>query len=567
MQAQHQHHPPPPPPKYIVVTGGVISGVGKGILASSTGVLLKAMGLRVTSIKIDPYLNIDAGTLSPFDHGEVYTLDDGGEVDLDLGNYERFLDVTLTRAHNITTGKVYQRVLERERRGDYLGKTVQVVPHLTTAIQEWIEEVARVPVDGLPGTPDVCIVEVGGTVGDIESAAFIEALRQFQFRVGTDNFMLIHVSLVPEVGHGEQKSKPTQNSVRDLRGLGLSADVIACRSQRALEDDVRGNIGMFCHVPQDRVLAVHDCHSTYHVPLLLAEQGLDKIIRDRLHISSRPLQESPYWQQWTGLTRSIDSRQGCVKVALVGKYTHLHDSYLSVARSLDHASIKLGVNLEIAWIEASDLEDEKHKNYTSSWQSVHNSDAIVIPGGFGERGCEGKMAVCRWARENRKPLLGLCLGFQMAVVEYCRNRLGLQDAHSTEMHPDTPHPIIIHMPEVSKTHLGGTMRLGLRATVFNDTSSQAFRLYNSQDFCTESDPIIHERHRHRFEVNPEYVSQIESLNELRFVGKDDKGERMEILELRGHPFYIATQFHPEYKSRAVRPSPLFVGLLQASRSQ
>jgi CTP synthase len=554
--------------KYIVVTGGVISGVGKGIFASSTGVLLKAMGQRVTAIKIDPYLNIDAGTLSPYDHGEVYTLDDGGEVDLDLGNYERFLDVTLSRAHNITTGKVYQKVIEKERKGYYLGKTVQVVPHLTDAIQDWIEEVARAPVDGSSDLPQVCIVEVGGTVGDIESAPFVEALRQFQFRVGTENFMLAHVSLVPQIGSGEQKSKPTQSSVRDLRGLGLSPDIITCRSQRELEDEVKAKISMFCHVQPSHVLAVHDCHSTYHVPLLLAKHGLDKIIAQRLGLPDTDLMQSEYWRQWTCLTRSIDMRQGTLRIALVGKYTQLRDSYLSIARSIDHASIRLGVGLDIMWIEATDLEDgmKDHKLYEDGWQAVHSAHAIIIPGGFGGRGAQGKIEVCRFARQNKRPMLGLCLGFQLAVIEYSRNVAKMDGANSTEIDPNTKYPVIIQMPELSKTQLGGTMRLGLRTTIFEDLESKSFSLYSEAGQCDKQSHKIHERHRHRFEVNPEFVVRLEDAG-LKFVGRDDTGKRMEILEISDHPFYIGTQFHPEFRSRAVRPSPLFMGLLRAAMQQ
>ncbi|KAJ1554902.1 CTP synthase ura7 [Cladochytrium tenue] len=553
------------PCKYILVTGGVISGIGKGVIASSTGFLLRTQGLRVTSIKIDPYLNIDAGTLTPLDHGEVFVLDDGGEVDLDLGNYERFLDITLTRDNNITTGKIYRQVIERERRGDYLGKTVQVVPHITDAIQDWVERVSKLPVDdsGLP--PDVCIVEMGGTVGDIESAPFIEAMRQFQFRVGHDNFCLIHVSLVPVVGSvNEQKTKPTQASVRDLRGLGLSPDLIACRSSKPLEPGVTNKISMFCHVPVANVLAVHDCNSVYHVPLLLYQQGMLNVLRTRLGLNG-PHSEpgsSDLFQRWNSLTERHDRLLDEVTIALVGKYTNLHDSYISVVKSLEHAALACNKKLKVLWVEATDLEAPKQKEdpvkFHEAWKSVCTANGILVPGGFGVRGTEGMVLAAKWARENRVPYLGICLGLQIAVIEYARNVCGLDGANSTEMDEDTEHPVVIFMPEISKTHMGGTMRLGSRATVFTEASGSAVtrRLYGGA-------AVIHERHRHRFEVSPEYVASLEAAG-LQFVGKDERGERMIIMELPGHPYFVATQFHPEYKTRPLRPVPVFLGLILAA---
>lgn len=565
--------------KYVVVTGGVISGVGKGITASSTGVLLKSLGMRVSAIKIDPYLNIDAGTLSPYDHGEVFILDDGGEVDLDLGNYERFLDITLSRDNNITTGKIYQRVIERERRGDYLGKTVQVVPHVTDAIQDWIERVAAIPVDASGETPDVCIIELGGTVGEIETAPFVEALRQFQFRVGRENFMLVHVSLVPVVGSvGEQKTKPTQMSIRDLRGLGLSPDVIACRSSEPLEETIREKIAMFCHVPPQRVLAVHDCKSVYHVPMLMQEQGLTAFLGERLQLQPRVAIGREYFARWTALANNLVEPRGRTSVAIVGKYTYLQDSYISVVKAINHAAMACSLEATINWIEASDLEPlsatsaaptglptsrsgsrspDKHEE---AWALLRASNSIIVPGGFGERGTEGMILACQYAREHKVPLLGLCLGFQLSVVEHARNMLGWKEANSIELNATTPHPVVIFMPEVSKTHMGGTMRLGSRVTRFGgDCRSRAiYAEVRGQD--AES---INERHRHRYEVNPELVSQLEG-HGLRFVAKDESGMRMEILERSDHPFYMGTQFHPEFLSRPLHPSPLFVGLLQAS---
>ncbi|KAH6566610.1 hypothetical protein BASA50_000890 [Batrachochytrium salamandrivorans] len=550
--------------KYIVVSGGVISGIGKGVIASSTGLLLHTRGMRVTSIKIDPYLNIDAGTMTPLDHGEVFVLDDGGEVDLDLGNYERFLDICLTRDNNITTGKIYQSVIERERKGDYLGKTVQVVPHVTDAIQDWIERVAKIPVDGSGLEPDVCIIELGGTVGDIESAPFIEAMRQFQFRVGHENFALIHVSLVPIVGSvGEQKTKPTQSSVRDLRGLGLSPDLIACRCTTPIEPDVKRKISMFCHVPTEHVLAVHDCKSVFHVPLLLNTQGLVETLEKRLNMTPRLTPSAlSLFNKWEQLTTRIDRLHDTVKIVLVGKYTLLHDSYISVVKSLEHAAMACNLKLVLDWVEAEELEPEfKAKNplkYHDAWKAVVGAKGVLIPGGFGERGTEGKMLAIKWAREKKIPFLGICLGLQLAVIEYSRNVLGLTGAHSTEINKDTPHPVVIFMPEISKTHMGGTMRLGSRATHFTpeSTTSITRRMYGGV-------PVVHERHRHRYEVNPEYIARLEQ-GGLTFIGRDDKGERMIVMELPDHPYFVATQYHPEYLTRPLKPTPVFLGFIMAA---
>ncbi|KAI8854027.1 CTP synthase N-terminus-domain-containing protein [Chytridium lagenaria] len=539
--------------KYIIVTGGVISGIGKGVIASSTGLLLRSIGLRVTSIKIDPYLNIDAGTLSPLDHGEVFVLDDGA-----------FLDVTLTRDNNITTGKIYSSVIERERKGDYLGKTVQVVPHITDAIQDWVERVAKVSVDSSGQEPDVCIVEMGGTVGDIESAPFIEAMRQFQFRVGHDNFCLIHVSLVPVVGSvNEQKTKPTQASIRDLRGLGLSPDIIACRSTKPLDNSVQSKIAMFCHVPAANVLAVHDCKSVYHVPLLLHEQGLLDIIGKKLSLTPRRDSESEsLWFKWKQLADRYDRLHDTVTIALVGKYTNLQDSYISVVKSLEHAALSSNRKVKILWVEASDLElsmqAQDPLKYHDAWKDVCSANGILVPGGFGVRGTEGMVLAAKWARENKVPYLGVCLGLQIAVIEFARNVCGLEDANSEELNEATKNHVVVFMPEISKTHMGGTMRLGDRATNFTPSSvgTTTRHLYNNAD-------VIHERHRHRYEVNPKVVSTLEAKG-LKFIGHDDKGERMIILELEGHPYYVATQFHPEYKTRPLKPVPVFLGLILAA---
>ncbi|POY70343.1 putative CTP synthase (glutamine hydrolyzing) [Rhodotorula taiwanensis] len=562
--------------KYILVSGGVISGIGKGVIASSTGLLLKTLGYNVTAIKIDPYMNIDAGTMSPTEHGksftclepgEVFVLDDGGEADLDLGNYERYLNVTLGKDNNITTGKIYREVIEKERRGDYLGKTVQVIPHVTNAIQDWVERVAQIPVDESGQAPEVCIIELGGTVGDIESAPFVEAMRQFQFRVGKDNFALLHVSLVPSI-NGELKTKPTQASIRDLRGLGLMPDLIACRCPAPLPLSVVEKISMFCHVGAEQVLAVHDVSSLYHVPLLLKDQGLVNFLQNRLRLDlirpsdPRVARGAKLLTMWKDLTLSYDRLFDKVSICLVGKYTSLQDSYTSVIKSLEHAAMQCGRKLSITWVEASDLELEaqhvRPKEFHAAWQAVCTANGILVPGGFGLRGTEGMIAAAKWAREKKIPYLGICLGFQIAVIEFCRNVLGLKDAHSAELLETTPDPVVIFMPEISKTHLGGTMRLGLRPTVFRPNSdwSVVRKLYGGA-------PVIWERHRHRYEINPAYVERIEEKG-LYFTGRDERGERMQVAELQGHPYMVGLQAHPELCTRPLNPSPAFLGFIAAS---
>jgi len=545
--------------KYVVVSGGVLSGLGKGVTASSVGVLLKSLGYRVTAIKIDPYLNTDAGTMSPFEHGEVFVLDDGGEVDLDLGNYERFLDITLSRANNLTTGKIYAAVIERERRGDYLGKTVQVVPHITNEIQEQIERVARVPVDGNGAEPDICVIELGGTVGDIESAPFVEALRQFQFRVGRENVCFFHVSLVPVIGVvGEQKTKPTQHTVKELRASGIVADFLVCRSSEPLLPEVKSKLSSFCHVPEDHVFSAHDVSNIYHVPMMLESQGATKLIADRLGLkipNKRPLLDA-----WRDMAKRVDSLDKELNIAMVGKYTGLSDSYLSVIKALQHAAFAAGSKMNIDWVEAEHLEEhneaEKPEKYASAWKLVKSADGILVPGGFGNRGIEGKIRAANYARENNKPYLGICLGLQVAVIEFARNVLGKAGANSTEFDETTPHPAVIFMPEGSRTHMGGTMRLGSRQTNLQTEDCAANRLYGGVS-------EIHERHRHRYEVNPDMVNELEGAG-MKFVGVDTEGQRMEIIELDGHPYFFGTQYHPEFKSRPYRPSPPFVGLIEAS---
>ncbi len=545
--------------KYVVVTGGVLSGLGKGITASSIGVLLKSAGLRLTSVKIDPYLNSDAGTMSPFEHGEVFVLDDGGEVDLDLGNYERFLDVALTRENNITTGKVYANVIEKERRGDYLGKTVQVVPHITNEIQDWIERVAHVSADGSGESPDACVIELGGTVGDIESAPFIEALRQFQFRVGQDNVCFVHVSLVPVMGPvGEQKTKPTQHTVKELRGLGIIPDILVCRSEKPLEDETRAKLAAFCHVGKDAVVSAHDVSNLYQIPISLYEQSvLNKVSN---HLGFEVPDSLPMLDDWKEMADKIDHLEEEVNIAMVGKYTGLSDSYLSVIKALQHSAFTVNRKLVIDWIESADLDPhdvtEKHDE---AWELLRAADGILVPGGFGNRGVEGKIAAANYARVNNVPYLGVCLGLQIATIEFCRNVLGLENANSTEFDENTPNPAVVFMPEISKTHMGGTMRLGTKPTPFLVDDCKMRRLYGGADH-------VDERHRHRYEVNPDLIEQIESAG-LRYVGKDETGQRCEIMELENHPYFVGTQYHPEFKSRPNRPSPPFLGLLKAAVGQ
>ncbi|XP_073280663.1 uncharacterized protein [Primulina huaijiensis] len=548
--------------KYVLVTGGVVSGLGKGVTASSIGLILKACGLRVTSIKIDPYLNTDAGTMSPFEHGEVFVLDDGGEVDLDLGNYERFLDIKLTRDNNITTGKIYQAVIEKERRGDYLGQTVQVVPHITDAIQEWIERVAAISVDGNEGPADVCVIELGGTIGDIESMPYMEALGQFSYRVGDGNFCLIHVSLVPVLTVvGEQKTKPTQHSVRGLRSLGLTPNILACRSTLELDGNVKEKISRFCHVPIDNIITLYDVSNIWHIPLLLRNQKAHEAILKVLNLNGGA--REPALEEWTSRASLCDMLREPVRIAMVGKYTGLADSYLSVLQALLHASVACHRKLCVDWVPASDLEnataEENPDGYQIAWNLLKGADAILVPGGFGDRGVEGKILAAKYARENRVPYLGICLGMQIAVIEFARSVLGLPDANSTEFDPNTQNPCIIFMPEGSKTHMGGTMRLGSRRTFFQGSASKSAKLYGNLSF-------IDERHRHRYEVNPDMVLQLEDAG-LTFTGKDESGCRMEIVELPNHPYFVGVQFHPEFKSRPGKPSALFLGLVAATCGQ
>jgi len=520
--------------KFIFVTGGVMSGLGKGITAASIGRLLANAGFDVTAVKVDPYLNVDAGTMNPYQHGEVYVLKDGAEVDLDLGNYERFLDVDMTADHNVTTGKVYQHVIERERAGDYLGQTVQIIPHVTDDIKRRIRAAAA--------DTDVCIVEVGGTVGDIEGMPFLEALRQFASEEPRENRVFIHVTLVPNSTNGEQKTKPTQHSVKELRSIGLQPDAVVGRNEDRLADDVREKIALFCDVPTDAVFSNPDVEDIYHVPLVLEEEGVDDYVMDALDLEAAALPPTDRHSEW----RELVTREttGSVEVALVGKYG-LEDAYLSIHEALKHAGLEHRVDVNRRWVHAEDVID----GIDGELDAV---DGIIVPGGFGARGTEGKIAAIRYARDNDVPFLGLCLGFQLAVVEYARHVLGLDGAHSTELTDDPAHPVIDLLPEQYRVDdLGGTMRLGAQETTI-EPGTLAHRLYQA-DTCIE-------RHRHRYEVNPEYIDDLEAAG---MVFSGSAGHRMELLELPDHPFFLGTQFHPEFRSRPGRASPPFVGFVDA----
>ena len=524
--------------KFVFVTGGVMSGLGKGITAASTGRLLANAGFDVTAVKIDPYLNVDAGTMNPYQHGEVYVLKDGGEVDLDLGNYERFLDIDMTFDHNVTTGKLYKNVIEKERAGDYLGKTVQIIPHITDDIKRRIREAAA--------GHDVCIVEVGGTVGDIEGMPYLEALRQFAHEEDEEDILFTHVTLVPYSQTGEQKTKPTQHSVKELRSIGLQPDVLVGRCEDRLNSDVKEKIALFCDVPTDAVFSNPDVEDIYHVPLMVEEEGLDQYVMERLGLADEALPKAERANRWRELVTRDTS--GTVEIALAGKYD-LEDAYMSVHEALKHAGLEHGVDVEVLWVDTEDM-DEAHR------ARLERADGLIVPGGFGARGTDGKVEAIRYAREHDVPFLGLCLGFQMAVIDQARNVCGLADANSTEFDEDTPHPVIDILPEQYEVEdMGGTMRLGAHETDI-EPGTLAAALYDGADSCTE-------RHRHRYEVNPEYIERLE---ESGLVFSGTAANRMEILELprEEHPYFVGTQFHPEFRSRPGRASPPFVGLLDAA---
>ncbi len=533
--------------KYIVVTGGVLSGLGKGITASSIGLLLKRCGYKVTSVKIDPYLNIDAGTMNPIEHGEVYVLDDGGEVDLDLGNYERYLDVVLRRDHNITTGKVYQSVIEKERKGEFLGKTVQIIPHITNEIKRRIRQV------GMDDGADITLVELGGTIGDIESAPYVEAVRQLRSEEGRDNLMIFHTTLVPVMGVvGEQKTKPTQHSVKELMAAGVHPDSIVCRCEEPLVDDVRAKISMFCDIKPEAVLSAHDVGDVYQVPLLLHSQNVTTFVQETLGLEIK----EPDLATWEKFVEKNQNLKTEVNIALVGKYSQLKDSYLSHLKALHHAGVEVGVKPNVIWVDTPELKDENFdEKLAKMLDDIKASDAVLVPGGFGIRGIEGKKLALKYARENDVPALGICLGLQVMAIEYAWNVMGLEGASSSEFDDDSPHPVVDLLPEQRGVEdKGATMRLGAQPTLIKE-GTMAFDLYGSTE--------ISERHRHRFEINPEYIDKFEAAG-FMFSGRSPDGIKMEIAELGDHPFYMGVQYHPEFKSRPSRPAPLFLGLVRAA---
>ena len=526
--------------KYIFVTGGVVSGIGKGITAASLGRLLKARGLRVTIQKFDPYLNIDPGTMSPYQHGEVYVTDDGAETDLDLGHYERFIDENLTKNSNFTTGKLYWSVIAKERRGDYLGGTVQVIPHITNEIKEKIFQV------GLEGNTDVVITEIGGTVGDIESQPFIEAIRQVAGDVGKENSMYIHVTLVPYLrSSGELKTKPTQHSVKELLGLGIQPDIVVCRSEMPMDDDLKNKISLFCNVAPGNVIQNQNVDTIYDVPLMLEAQDISEKVVKRLGIDC----PKPDLTEWKGLVDKVKSLKHTVKIALVGKYVALHDAYLSVAEALRHGGFECGADIDIDWIDAETVTEE------NADALLHGADGILVPGGFGDRGIEGKIQAVRYARENKIPFLGICLGMQLAVVEYARNVAGLPGAHSSELSPDTPYPVIDLMPEQKDVDkMGGTMRLGAFPCVIAE-GTNSYAAYGTAE--------ISERHRHRYEFNNAYRDKL-TTSGLTLAGQSPDGRLIEIVEIKEHPWFVGVQFHPEFKTRPNRPHPLFRDFVKKS---
>jgi CTP synthase len=525
-------------PKYIFVTGGVVSSLGKGLAAASMGSLLEARGFRVTLQKMDPYINVDAGTMSPYQHGEVFVTDDGGETDLDLGHYERFTSVRVTRDHNVTTGKVYFSVIQKERRGDYLGRTVQVIPHITDEIKAAIRRVG--------GDVDIVIVEVGGTVGDIESLPFLEAIRQFKKDVGRDNVIYVHLTLVPFMTAAQElKTKATQHSVKELRAIGIQPDILLCRTDRYLPPGIKSKIALFCDVEEEAVITAKDVDTVYEVPLVFHREGLDAIIVKLLGLPDRPIDLS----RWEDVVKRVKSPRRQTRIAVVGKYIDLRDSYKSLVEALAHGGIANDCRVDVAWVDAEHIERD---GAAAHFDGAHG---ILVPGGFGDRGIEGKIAAARYAREHGVPYFGICLGLQCAVIEFARHVAGFHGANSTEFEPSTAHPVIDLLPEQRGLRAkGGTMRLGLYPIVLAD-GSLAARLYGQ--------PIVHERHRHRYEVNNEYVKDLEKKG-LRVSGIWAEKQLVEIIEVPDHPYFIAGQFHPEFRSRPWDPHPLFAGFVRAA---
>ena len=529
--------------KFVFVTGGVVSSIGKGIVAASLGRLLKSRGYSVSILKLDPYLNVDPGTMSPFQHGEVFVTEDGAETDLDLGHYERFTDTAMSRLNSVTTGSIYQSVINKERRGDYNGGTVQVIPHITGEIRERIHRVAA------NSGADVVITEIGGTVGDIESLPFLEAIREFRGDVGRNDLAYIHVTLLPFIGtSGELKTKPTQHSVKELRSIGIQPDVLVCRSDRDINPELKRKIGGFCGVPERAVIPSLDADRIYAVPLTLEEEGLCREVLDILQLEDHDSDMAG----WAQLVHQMRNPGPTVKVALVGKYVQLNDAYLSVVEALRHACLAQNASLNLHWVCAEQIENDGAESL------LKGMDAVVVPGGFGNRGVDGKVAAIRWAREQRVPFLGLCLGMQTAVIEWARNQAGLTDASSAELDPETQHAVIHLLPEQQDVvDLGGTMRLGVYPCRIAE-GSMAERLYGDQ--------VVYERHRHRYEFNNAYRTLFLESG-YRISGSSPDGRLVELIELPGHPFFTACQYHPEFLSRPGRPHPLFRGLIEAAQQR
>ncbi len=526
--------------KYVFVIGGVVSGLGKGITAASLGRLLKARGYKVTMQKFDPYINMDPGTMNPIQHGEVFVTDDGAETDLDLGHYERFIDESLSKRSNVTTGKVYWTVLHKERRGDYGGGTVQVIPHITNEIK------SRFYRDDAAQETKIAIIEVGGTVGDIEGQPFLEAIRQFQHEVGHENAIIIHVTLVPYLrASGELKTKPTQASVKELQGMGIQPDIIVCRTEHELDKGIRNKIALFCNVPNKCVLQNLDVEYLYEAPLAMEKERLAQVACECLHLDC----PTPDLRDWTEMIEALRNPTGVVEIALVGKYIQLHDAYISVVEALKHGAIANRVTVNIRWIDSEKVNDANVAEVLAGVQG------ILVPGGFGDRGVDGKIAAVQYAREQKIPFLGLCLGMQLAIVEYARHVCGLERAHSIELDPTTPYPVIALMPDQNGVEdIGGTLRLGSYPCIL-DQNSKACAVYG--------ETTIHERHRHRYEVNNEY-REILTENGMNLCGLSPDGRIVEMLEISAHPWFIATQAHPELKSRPNRPHPLFAGFVGAA---
>ncbi|RKD22013.1 CTP synthase [Caminicella sporogenes DSM 14501] len=526
--------------KYIFITGGVVSSLGKGITAASLGQLLKARGLKVSIQKFDPYINVDPGTMSPYQHGEVFVTEDGAETDLDLGHYERFIDINLSKYSNVTTGKIYWSVIRKERKGEYLGGTVQVIPHITNEIKDRVFRVAK------DTNPDVVITEIGGTVGDIESLPFLEAIRQIKYDVGKENVMYIHVTLIPYLGKaGELKTKPTQHSVKQLREIGIQPDVIVCRTERPISDDIKNKIGLFCNLDPKNVVSNMDCDSLYEVPLLLEKEGLPQIVCSRLNLECG----EPDLEEWKKIVEIERNPKSEVKIALVGKYVELKDAYMSVAESLKHAGIANEAKVNIDWIHSEHVTEENVEKL------LKDADGILVPGGFGDRGIEGKILAVKYARENKIPYFGICLGMQLAVIEFARNVIGLKDAHSSELNPETTNPVIDLMPEQEDIEdMGGTMRLGVYPCKIYE-GTKAHEAYGED--------LIYERHRHRYEFNNHYREILTNAG-LVISGISPDERLVEIIELKDHPWFVAGQFHPEFKSRPTKAHPLFREFIKAA---